>query len=96
MCFWWLPLDIISVVLILLIINKAIHIQKLTTETTENKQKLFHIRASFSKKLLKNAGIRKVNRKAMIEIVKKIECFFIVILLLVSCDYLKYLFPSCI
>lgn len=78
MCFWRLLLDIISVVLVLSIINKAIQIKKLTIETAENKQKLFHIRVSFLKKIPRNIGATNVNRKATIEIAKKIEFFFIV------------------
>lgn len=73
--------EIISVALVLLIINKAIQIKKLTTEIAENRLKLFHIRtsiSSFLKKIPRNTGETNVIRKADIEIVKKIECFFIV------------------
>lgn len=70
--------EIISVALVLLIINKVIQIKKLTTEIAENKLKLFHIRTSFSKKIPRNTGEINVIRKADIEIVKNIECFFIV------------------
>lgn len=80
MSFWWLLLNIISVVLALVIINKAIQIKKLTIEITENKPKHFHIRTSstFLEKMPRNIGAINVSRKAEIEITKKIECFFIV------------------